>query len=398
MTSRTRSITCARKRGSSTPGLLEHPARLRVEVAEPHGLVGVRAVEAAAELGQADGGGDRVRVGVAVSGDVDRAQGAVKSRVRAMGTAYRTCPFCEATCGLEVTLDGGEVVQVRGDADDVFSRGFLCPKGVGLKALHEDPDRLRTPAGQGRVRDASRGDVGRGVRGHRRAPAADPRAPRARRGRRVRRQPGRHGMTGLGLRRVLLKALGSRTSSAPATVDQYPKQMASAHMFGSGTTSRSPTSIAPTTPHARGQPARLERVAHDRARTCAAGSAAAGARAGRLVVVDPRRSRTAQVADEHVWIRPGTDALLLMALVHVLVAEGWRPRGEHLAGVDDVAALAEPVHARGRRRGHRRPAGTVRRLARELAAAPPRSSTGASARRPRRSARRRAGSSTSSTR
>src|SRR5687767_8021949 len=71
------------------------------------------------------------------------ARGGVVSRP--MRTAYRTCPFCEATCGLEVTLDGDDVVRVRGDADDVFSRGFLCPKGVGLQALHDDPDRLRTP-------------------------------------------------------------------------------------------------------------------------------------------------------------------------------------------------------------------------------------------------------------
>ena len=60
-------------------------------------------------------------------------------------TAYRTCPFCEATCGLEVTVSDGSVTRVRGDADDVFSKGFLCPKGVSLKDLHEDPDRLRTP-------------------------------------------------------------------------------------------------------------------------------------------------------------------------------------------------------------------------------------------------------------
>ena len=60
-------------------------------------------------------------------------------------TAFRTCPFCEATCGLAVTVRGDAVVKVRGDADDVFSRGFLCPKGVALKELHEDPDRLRTP-------------------------------------------------------------------------------------------------------------------------------------------------------------------------------------------------------------------------------------------------------------
>src|SRR3954451_8477500 len=60
-------------------------------------------------------------------------------------TAYRTCPLCEATCGLEITLDGDAVTAVRGDHDDVFSHGFLCPKGVAIKDLHEDPDRVRTP-------------------------------------------------------------------------------------------------------------------------------------------------------------------------------------------------------------------------------------------------------------
>src|ERR687895_50283 len=58
---------------------------------------------------------------------------------------YRTCPFCEATCGMGVTIRGDEVVSVRGDELDVFSRGFLCPKSQGLKQLHEDPDRLTRP-------------------------------------------------------------------------------------------------------------------------------------------------------------------------------------------------------------------------------------------------------------
>src|SRR4051794_34253037 len=68
-----------------------------------------------------------------------------KSKVGDMQTAFRTCPFCEATCGLAVSVEEGQVVSVRGDADDVFSHGFLCPKGVALKQFHEDPDRLRTP-------------------------------------------------------------------------------------------------------------------------------------------------------------------------------------------------------------------------------------------------------------
>src|SRR5882757_6977551 len=58
---------------------------------------------------------------------------------------YTTCPLCEATCGLELTLSGDRVTGVRGDADDVFSHGFLCPKGASLAQLEEDPDRLRTP-------------------------------------------------------------------------------------------------------------------------------------------------------------------------------------------------------------------------------------------------------------
>ena len=59
--------------------------------------------------------------------------------------AYRTCPLCEATCGLEITLEGDRVRRIRGDREDVFSAGFICPKGPSLKQLHEDPDRLRVP-------------------------------------------------------------------------------------------------------------------------------------------------------------------------------------------------------------------------------------------------------------
>jgi len=60
-------------------------------------------------------------------------------------TAYRTCPLCEATCGLEITVEAGEVTGIRGDPDDVFSHGFICPKGYAVKSLHEDPDRITTP-------------------------------------------------------------------------------------------------------------------------------------------------------------------------------------------------------------------------------------------------------------
>ena len=62
-----------------------------------------------------------------------------------MSTAIVTCPLCEATCGLQITLDGRQITDVRGDREDVFSHGYICPKGASLKGLHEDPDRLRQP-------------------------------------------------------------------------------------------------------------------------------------------------------------------------------------------------------------------------------------------------------------
>src|SRR3712207_6609634 len=152
----------------------------------------------------------------------------------ALRTAFRTCPFCEATCGLEVTLDTDRVVQVRGDADDVFSRGFLCPKGVGLQALHEDPDRLRAPlvrGGDGALREAT-WDEAFGVIAERLPPILE------RHGRNAVAayvgNPAAHSLSALVYGRALLKALGTRNIFSASTVDQYPKQMAAAYMFGGG--------------------------------------------------------------------------------------------------------------------------------------------------------------------
>ncbi|MCK6432945.1 MAG: molybdopterin-dependent oxidoreductase, partial [Aquabacterium sp.] len=58
---------------------------------------------------------------------------------------YRICPLCEACCGLEIRTRGERVTSIRGWEGDVLSDGYLCPKAVALKDLHEDPDRLRQP-------------------------------------------------------------------------------------------------------------------------------------------------------------------------------------------------------------------------------------------------------------
>src|SRR5215208_5447852 len=289
-----------------------------------------------------------------------------------MAVAFATCPLCEATCGLELTLSDDGVERIRGDAEDVFSRGFLCPKGVALKDLHDDPDRLRTPLvrdAAGELRPAS-WEHAFGLIGERLADLVDAHGRDA-----VAvyiGNPAAHGLAALLYGRVLVKALGTRNVFSASTVDQRPKEISSGLMFGAplsvpipdvdrtrhllmlGANPLASNGSLMTAPDMRGRLRALR------------------ARGGRLVVVDPRRSRTAELADEHVPIRPGTDALLLFALVHVLFAEDLTAPGR-LAGLADgieaVGELAQPFTPEAVARVTGVDAETIRRMARELAAA-----------------------------
>jgi anaerobic selenocysteine-containing dehydrogenase len=287
-------------------------------------------------------------------------------------TAFRTCPFCEATCGLAVTVGGDRVLKVRGDADDVFSRGFLCPKGVAIADLHEDPDRLRTPllrdAG-GELRLAS-WEAAFAFVGERLGPLIEQHGRDAV-GVYIG-NPAAHGLAPLLYGRVLLKALGTRSIFSASTVDQRPKEIAAALMFGAqlsvaipdvdrtqhllmlGANPLASNGSLMTAPDMRGRLKVLR------------------ARGGKLVVVDPRRSRTAEVADEHHAIRPGTDAHLLFALVHVLFEEGLTKPGrlaELTDGIEAVRELARPFTPEAAAAQTGIDAGTIRHMARELAAA-----------------------------
>jgi anaerobic selenocysteine-containing dehydrogenase len=292
-----------------------------------------------------------------------------------MDVAFRTCPLCEATCGLALEVDAAAhtVAKVRGDADDVFSHGFLCPKGVSIKELHDDPDRLRTPLikqPDGSFAPASWDDAFALIaeklpavieRGGRDAVAAYIGNPSA------------HSLAFLLYGKVLLKAIGTKNIFSASTVDQFPKQVASALMFGTGTTVAIPdldrtdyllclganplasNGSLMTAPDARG---RLRAIRK---------------RGGRVVVVDPRRSRTAQESDEHLAIRPGTDALLLMALLHVIFAEGLDSLGaaeDRTEGLDEVRALAADFAPEAVADATGLDAETIRRTARDFATAP----------------------------
>jgi anaerobic selenocysteine-containing dehydrogenase len=287
-------------------------------------------------------------------------------------TAYATCPLCEATCGLEIEVAGDEVLKIRGDKQDVFSHGFICPKGGSLKALHQDPDRLRTPLVRrdGRLEEATWDEAFAEI--DRRLPplleAHGRNAVAVYLG-----NPTVHVLSLALYSRVLLKALGTRNVFSASTVDQMPKHVSSGLMFGSmlsipipdvdrtdhllilGANPLASNGSLMTAPDMRG---RLRAIRE---------------RGGRVVVVDPRRSRTAEHADEHHFIRPGTDALLLFGMVATLFDEGLvdpGPVGEHADGLEELEGLAVQFSPDAVASACGIDAGEIRRMARELAAAP----------------------------
>jgi anaerobic selenocysteine-containing dehydrogenase len=285
-----------------------------------------------------------------------------------MTTAYVTCPLCEATCGLAVEHEAGAITKVRGDAEDVFSHGFICPKGGSLKALHEDPDRLRAPLVRvdGELRPATWNEAFAFIAERLPAIRAEhgPDAVAVYAG-----NPSAHNLSTLLYGRVLNKALQTKNLFTASTVDQMPKHVSAGFMFGGplsipvpdldrtmhllvlGANPLASNGSLMTSPDARG---RLRGIRE---------------RGGKVVVVDPRRSRTAESADEHHSIRPGTDALLLFALVHVIFAEGLATPIDHLDGLEEVAALADPFTPDAVAGPTGIAAEEIRRMARELAAA-----------------------------
>jgi anaerobic selenocysteine-containing dehydrogenase len=284
----------------------------------------------------------------------------------------RICPFCEATCGLALEVRGREVLSVTGDEADVFSRGHLCPKGVAIRELDADPDRLRRPLLR-RGRDFAEvsweeafGFVAE------RLPALQ----------------AEHGHDAMGVfignasahslalslyNGALAGALHTKNFFSAGTTDQQPKQVSAACMFGTAVSipipdvdrtqllwvlGANPLASNGSLMTAPGIGRRLREIQE---------------RGGRVVVFDPRKSETAAVADEHVALRPGTDAHLLLAVAQALFAERRVALGRlapHVAGFEALEeALADltPEWAAPRCGV---PAHVIRRLARELAAAP----------------------------
>jgi anaerobic selenocysteine-containing dehydrogenase len=286
---------------------------------------------------------------------------------------YRACPLCEATCGLAIEVDraAGQIVTIRGDDEDPFSRGYLCPKAYGLKALQEDPDRLRRP-----IRRTATGweEIGwdeaiafaaDGLRRVRDAHGAEALAAYVG-------NPNAHDLGSALYLPPLLRSLGSKRRFSATSVDQLPKMLSCGAVFGGVFTipipdldrteyllvlGANPLASNGSLMTAADAPGRLRAIQQ---------------RGGRIVVVDPRRSETAELADEHLFIKPGSDAFFLFALVHVLFEEGLVALGRlepFVRGTEALRTLAKDFAPEAVAAATGIDAATTRRIAREFAAA-----------------------------
>lgn len=285
--------------------------------------------------------------------------------------AHRICPLCEATCGLEITLGGERVIDVRGHDRDLFSRGYLCPKGANLAALDRDPDRLTQPLVRknGRLVPATWDEafvaVDRGLSGVRARHDAGAIAL-------YKGNPSAHSFAATPYLRLLVRALGTRNVYSASTADQVPTQVACGLVFGSAT-----AVPVPDLDHTRYVLILGANPVESNGSLCTAPDFAGRlrgvrSRGGRVVVVDPRRTRTAQAADLHLPIRPATDAYFLFALIHVLCTEDLVDLGPHeeiVTGLDDLRRLVVPFHPDVVSAVCDIPAATIREVARDLAAA-----------------------------
>jgi anaerobic selenocysteine-containing dehydrogenase len=240
---------------------------------------------------------------------------------------FRVCPLCEASCGLEICVEDGEISSIRGDRKDPFSQGHICPKGVALQDIQSDPDRLRKPLRRTPGGDweeiswrQALDDAAHGLDAVRQRHGADALAVYLG-------NPNAHNYGSMLFLPLLLRALGTRNRYSATSVDQLPHHVAAHLMFGHQLLipvpdvdrtqfllilGANPVVSNGSIMTAPGMTRRIEALRR---------------RGGRLVVIDPRRTETAKLADDHLFIRPGTDALLLAAMLHTILTEGLADPG-----------------------------------------------------------------------
>ena len=257
------------------------------------------------------------------------------------GTRLTACNLCEAICGLELTITDGRVSAIRGNPDDPLSRGYICPKGVALADVYDDPDRLRRPlvrrgddwaeASWDDALDLVAGRLADTVNRHGRDSVGVYLG-----------NPNVHALASATHVVPFVKALGTRNRFSATTVDQAPAQLVAWQLFGHQLLIPIPdldrTSyflVLGANPMASNGSLMTAPDFPKRAK-------AIQERGGRIVVLDPRRTETAKIASEHHFVRPGSDVVVLLAMLRTLLDEGLARPSAYVDGTERLRELVEP--------------------------------------------------------
>jgi anaerobic selenocysteine-containing dehydrogenase len=284
---------------------------------------------------------------------------------------YRACNLCEAICGIEISVQADKRLDIRGDKDDPFSRGYICPKAVALQDLHYDKDRLkypvrRTPHGWQRLGwDEAFDEVAQSLK---RIHAVHGRNSIAT----YLGNPTVHNYGALLFAPEFLRSLHTRNRFSATSVDQLAHHLSGYLMFGHQLLlpvpdldrtkfflilGANPAVSNGSMMTAPGMSRRLQEIRQ---------------RGGKVILIDPRFTETARLVDRHMFIKPGTDVLLLLALLHVVFEEGLTNLGPLAAftkGVDTIRDLVAEFPPEKVARTTGIESEQIRSLAREFAAA-----------------------------
>ncbi len=287
-------------------------------------------------------------------------------------THYRTCNICEAMCGLEIKYQDEEILSIKPDQEDPFSRGHICPKAVALQDFYQDADRLRTPIRRTETGweeiswDEAFTDITANIQHIQNTQGKD--AVGVYLG-----NPNAHNFGNALFLPHFFKALGSRNRFSSASADQLPHHVASNYMLGAGMLipvpdidrtdymviiGGNPVVSNGSMMTAAGVPGRIKDIKN---------------RGGKVVVIDPRRTETARIASEHIFIRPEKDALFLLAMIHTILSENLARLGhlqDIIDGFEDVKQAAAMFTPEDVADVVGISAEKIRQLAREMAGAP----------------------------
>ena len=251
---------------------------------------------------------------------------------------YRTCNLCEAMCGVAIEVEDQQILSIKGDQNDPFSKGHICPKALGLKDFHEDPDRLKSPmlktnegwkeVSWGKAFDFITGKVKRIQKEHGfNAVGSYLGNPNVH----------HHGNLLFGI--PFLETLRTRNRFSATSNDQLPHMRTSFEMFGHqllfpvpdidhtdlfilvGSNPAASNGSLTSAPDYIGRLKKIRR------------------RGGEVILIDPRKSETARAVDEHLFIKPGTDAFLFLGMLRTLFDEGLIETGRLKSSIDDIAQI-----------------------------------------------------------